>query len=101
MKDFPRIHRPQKDDPAAVVRDQFAPRGTEILHPPSALTNWRSGDIVCFYGRGLSSRIIEAYTRGPSHVGIIVMIHDKPMLYESTTLCDLACEECHRKVQGV
>lgn len=79
------------------------------------------GDLLLFYGRDLSSRVIEWATRGPSHVGIVCP-HLRPpdlscaggsgetgtggeerretlaprpgdtlLLFESTTLCDLPC----------
>jgi hypothetical protein len=89
------------------------------------------GDLLLFYGRDLSSRVIEWATRGPSHVGIVCPHRLPPdlspaggsgaagtggeerretlaprpddtlLLFESTTLCDLPCLLTGRPIQGV
>ena len=102
------------------------------------------GDLLLFYGRDFSSRVIEWATRGPSHVGIVCphrlagggprVIGDerretlaphpgpppwtggggpdgdrdaesndesRPLLFESTTLCDEPCVLTGRCLQGV
>lgn len=63
-------------------------------------SDFKPGDLVAFYGRSWQSRVIEL-TGGPSHIGIILPINGQRLLYESTTLCELPCELCHRKVDGV
>jgi hypothetical protein len=63
--------------------------------------DFRAGDLLFFYGTSWQSRVIEAVTRGPSHVGIIIEHNEQPLLIESTTLCDLPCEILERPVQGV
>jgi hypothetical protein len=67
----------------------------------SQAISWRAGDLVLFYGTSWQSRAIEIGTRGPSHVGIILEVHGRPLLYESTTLCDLPCELTGKLVRGV
>lgn len=62
---------------------------------------WEAGDLVLFWGRGWTSRIIELGTRGPSHVGIIAPSGEKLLLFESTTLCNLPCEIARRRHSGV
>jgi len=59
------------------------------------------GDLVVFYGRQWQSRVIELVTRGPSHIGIILHEHSRPLLFESTSLCDLPCVLLGEKVRGV
>ncbi len=60
------------------------------------------GDLLIFYGRDFTSRVIEWATRGPSHVGIVCPHGDHgPVLFESTTLCDLPCLLTGTCVQGV
>jgi len=73
----------------------------DTLEPVSAETVWYPGDVVAFWGRHWKSRVIEAATCGPSHVGIIVNYGNQPMLVESTTLCDLPCAVRGLTVQGV
>jgi hypothetical protein len=82
--------------------------------------HWEPGDLLIFYGRDLSSRIIEWATRGPSHVGIVCPhpfvvppsggAAAKPpasgtptemLLFESTTLCDEPCRLTGRCIAGV
>jgi len=61
-----------------------------------------AGDLLIFYGRDLTSRIIEWATRGPSHVGIICPHGEQgPLLFESTTLCETPCVLKGHCVQGV
>lgn len=60
------------------------------------------GDLLIFYGRDFTSRIIEWATRGPSHVGIVCPHGDYgPVLFESTTLCEMPCLLAGTCVQGV
>jgi len=60
------------------------------------------GDLLVFYGRDFTSRVIEWATRGPSHVGIICPHGEHgPVLFESTTLCDLPCLITGRATRGV
>lgn len=74
------------------------------------------GDLVIFYGRDFSSRVIEWATRGPSHVAIVcphpLERSDKAgrlrdaaaegvLLFESTTLCDVPCALTGRRTRGV
>jgi hypothetical protein len=63
---------------------------------------WLPGDIVVFYGRDRTSRLIELVTRGPSHVGIIC--HMEPfgrVIVESTTLCPHPCLIAKKNRDGV
>ena len=61
-----------------------------------------AGDLLIFYGRDFTSRIIEWATRGPSHVGIVCPHGDHgPVLFESTTLCETPCLLTGGCVQGV
>lgn len=68
------------------------------------------GDLLVFYGRDFTSRVIEWATRGPSHVGIICPHPGQPgaepgggrlLLFESTTLCDEPCVLAGKCIQGV
>lgn len=74
---------------------------------------FQPGDIVLFAGRGLESRWIALVTCTPyqwlqgtpfSHVGICARdpnsSRGRVLIFESTTLCDLACEITHRKNKG-
>jgi hypothetical protein len=72
-----------------------------VAPPPHRSLPWRAGDLVPFYGREWKSRVIEWGTRGPSHIGIILEAAGRLLLYESTTLCDLACELTGKLVRGV
>ena len=86
--------------------------------------DFEPGDLVLFYGRDLSSRVIEWATRGPSHVGIVCSHAlvvppsgggaGKPpeggttsgttsgaLLFESTTLCDEPCALTGKRLAGV
>jgi hypothetical protein len=64
--------------------------------------NFDAGDLLIFYGRDFTSRIIEWATRGPSHVGIVCPHGDYgPVLFESTTLCETPCLLTGSCVQGV
>ena len=73
-----------------------------MLHPAVRdPVDYHAGDLLFFYGRDLTSRIIEIATRGPSHVGMIFTYRAAPLLIESTTLCDLPCAIRGEKIQGV
>ena len=83
--------------------------------------HFEPGDLLVFYGRDFSSRVIEWATRGPSHVGIVCPHalavppsggHDdaaRPpeggttsmLLFESTTLCDEPCALTGKRMSGV
>jgi len=64
--------------------------------------SFEPGDLLLFYGRDLTSRIIELVTRGPSHIGICLPIYRRGLLLiESTTLCDLTDVISNRKKSGV
>lgn len=71
------------------------------MNHPTTETLWQAGDLVAFWGRHWKSRVIEAATCGPSHVGIIIDYGHRPTLVESTTLCDLPCVIQNTRVQGV
>jgi len=77
----------------------------KLYDPPQARAkfagDWLPGDLLFFYGRCLTSRLIEFATRGPSHVGIVSPFGGVPLLCESTTLCDLPCELTGVKRRGV
>jgi len=80
--------------------------------------HFEPGDLVIFYGRDFSSRVIEWATRGPSHVGIVCP-HTSAvpasrgaapppeggaanmLLFESTTLCDEPCVLTGKHTSGV
>ena len=63
---------------------------------------FEAGDLLIFYGRDWTSRIIECATRGPSHVGIICPHAERgPLLFESTTLREIPCLLTGKCVQGV
>lgn len=68
---------------------------------PTADTQWQPGDLVAFWGRCWKSRVIEAATAGPSHVGIIANYGGRPTLFESTTLTNLQCVVRGRTIEGV
>jgi hypothetical protein len=83
-----------------------------LLQPPRPLTSrytfW-PGDLVLFAGNSWESRAIALTTSSPaqvilgqwfSHVAICADYRDRVLLFESTTLCDLACEIQRRKVHG-
>jgi hypothetical protein len=83
--------------------------------------HFEPGDLLIFYGRDLSSRVIEWATRGPSHVGIVCphALAVPPsggadraagppeggttnmLLFESTTLCDEPCALTGKRISGV
>lgn len=87
MNEFPRIF-----DPTYELEESPTLPG----HP------WRAGDLLCFYGRDWTSRIIELATGGPSHVGIVSHFSGKGfLLAESTTLCDLSDAFDGRRERGV
>lgn len=70
---------------------------------------FRPGDLLFFYGQTWQSRVIEAVTRGPSHVGICSawyhccqpVVDGETLLFESTTLCDLPDLLLGEKIDGV
>jgi len=75
-----------------------------------ARTRYRPGDILAFWGREWRSKIIQAVTGGPSHVGIVAEwpLPDPSggwelanVLVESTTLCNRPCLLAGRHVDGV
>lgn len=67
--------------------------------------DFNAGDLLLFWGRTWQSRVIETVTRGPSHVGICTKWyhprHEWPLLFESTTLCELPDILSGEKIQGV
>jgi hypothetical protein len=64
--------------------------------------HFEPGDLLIFYGEGLTSRVIEWFTFGPSHVGIVCPHGDEgPLLFESTTLCDEPCILTGKVQKGV
>ena len=64
--------------------------------------HFEAGDLLIFYGRELTSRVIEWFTLGPSHVAIVCPHGDDgPLLFESTTLCNEACVLTGQPVKGV
>lgn len=75
-----------------------------------AKSRYRGGDIIAFYGQDWRSRIIEAVTAGPSHVGIVC---EWPMpathggydielvLIEATTMCPRPCLLQEVEMNGV
>jgi hypothetical protein len=66
------------------------------------MSDWQAGDLLIFFGTDWTSRAIEIVTRGPSHVGIVSRPTDwRPLLYESTTLCDLPDGLTGRRWAGV
>ncbi|MGQ0636459.1 MAG: hypothetical protein ACT4QC_17745 [Planctomycetaceae bacterium] len=66
------------------------------------MTGLLAGDLLAFYGRDWTSRLIEAVTWGPSHVGIVSKPDTAPaVLFESTTLCDLPDQLTGRRTTGV
>jgi len=65
-----------------------------------------AGDIIGFSGFSFTSGVINCFTYGVprwnlSHVGIIAHYDCEPLLFESTTLCDLPCEIQKKCVRGV
>lgn len=71
---------------------------------------YRAGDVILFRGEGPLSMAIALGTClpsqwvagcAPSHVGVVADYRDRPMLFESTTLCNLDCEILKRPVKGV
>ena len=66
------------------------------------MTYFKTGDIIAFEGVSAFSRIIQLKTNcNISHVGIVIMEDDVPILCESTTLSDLADHETGKVVKGV
>ena len=68
------------------------------------------GDLVLFAGQGLESRWIALVTCHPlelllgrwfSHIGVCARdANGRVLIFESTTLCNLACEIAHKKTHG-
>lgn len=64
--------------------------------------DYSAGDLLIFYGRDWTSRLISWTTCGPSHVGIVSRPPgEAAALYESTTLCDLPDDLSGRRRAGV
>lgn len=70
---------------------------------------FQPGDLLLFSGNNCESRAIALVTCSPaqlllgqwfSHVGICANYRDRVLLFESTTLCDLACDIQRAKVRG-
>ncbi|HVA51367.1 MAG TPA: hypothetical protein VNH11_33810 [Pirellulales bacterium] len=70
---------------------------------------FQPGDLVLFAGNNCESRGIALATCSPaqlllgqwfSHVGLCANYRDRVLLFESTTLCDLACDIQRAKVRG-
>ena len=81
-----------------------------LQHPPTTarFTFW-PGDLVLFAGKNWERRAIALATCSPaqlimgqwfSHVAICADHRDRMLLFESTTLCDLACEIRRVKARG-
>lgn len=62
---------------------------------------FHAGDVIAFYGRDLTSRIIELATLGPSHVGIVADMQGRKMLVEATTMCPWPCAVMGERIDGV
>lgn len=56
---------------------------------------FKAGDILACYGTDWTSRVIEFWTRGPSHVAVVAPLSpeepDNLVLFESTSLCKTKC----------
>jgi len=69
--------------------------------------DFRPGDVLACFGRDWSSRLITAWTCGPSHVGVVCAPDPAwgcgaaPVLVESTSFCDRPCRYRGEKVAGV
>ncbi|MCK0153232.1 hypothetical protein MWU49_05945 [Alcanivorax sp. S6407] len=64
----------------------------------------RTGDIVLFSGRGVTSEVIRVFTRSPwSHIGMVVFLPGsrEPLVLESTTLGESADVRLGKPVAGV
>ncbi len=64
----------------------------------------RTGDILLFSGRGLTSEVIRVFTRSPwSHIGMVVFLPDspEPLVLESTTLGESDDVRLGKPVAGV
>ena len=64
----------------------------------------RTGDILLFSGRGLTSEVIRVFTRSPwSHIGMVVFLPEsrEPLVLESTTLGESVDVRLGRPVAGV
>lgn len=62
---------------------------------------FQPGDVLAFMGHGVTSRLIEWLTWGPSHVGIVCSSSMGPVLVESTSLCKRPCLVAGMPVVGV
>ncbi len=78
-------------------------------HAPLRATFFYPGDLLLFAGGNWESRAIALATCSPaqllvgqwfSHVGICAAYRGRMLLFESTTLCDLACAIQRRAVRG-
>ena len=79
------------------------------MQPTLTTSTFISGDLVLFAGKNWESRAIALATCSPaqlilgqwfSHVAICTDYRGRVLLFESTTLCDLACEIRRCKVRG-
>lgn len=64
----------------------------------------RTGDILLFSGRGVTSEVIRVFTRSPwSHIGMVVFMPEsrEPLVLESTTLGESADVRLGKPVAGV
>lgn len=64
----------------------------------------RTGDILLFSGRGVTSEVIRVFTRSPwSHIGMVVFLPEsnEPLVLESTTLGESADIRLGKPVAGV
>ena len=67
-------------------------------------TALRTGDILLFSGRGVTSEVIRVFTRSPwSHIGMVVFLpgSKQPLVLESTTLGESADVRLGKPVAGV
>lgn len=62
---------------------------------------YKSGDLIFFWGNDNLSRLISWITWGPSHVAIIVKYNNQLLLAESTTLYNKPCVAQEKIVSGV
>jgi hypothetical protein len=77
--------------------------------PTLRTTTFQPGDLLLFAGNHWESRAIALVTCSPaqllagqwfSHVGICAAYRGRVLVFESTTLCDLACAVRHARVKG-
>lgn len=72
--------------------------------PVDSAFTLRTGDILLFSGRGLTSEVIRVFTRSPwSHIGMVVFLPDSrvPLVLESTTLGESVDIRLGKPVAGV